>query len=150
MEFSKRFRFAEWPNPEIPPVAVGVYSIWNNEQLLYCGMSGRDIEKAIAEGNEKYGLITRLGSHASGRLSGDQFCVYVANRLVVPSLSSDDIPKFATGELTLDLLTKRFIHNHLDYQYVLLASSDEAYETERQARRGMVFGDKPFLNPLAD
>jgi hypothetical protein len=74
----------------------------------------------------------------------------VANRLVVPSLSSDDIPKFATGELTLDLLTKRFIHNHLDYQYVLLASSDEAYETERQARRGMVFGDKPFLNPLAD
>jgi len=61
---------------------------------LYCGMSGRSIENARKAGKKKYGLITRLNSHASGRLSGDQFCVYVANRLVIPSITSDMLPQF--------------------------------------------------------
>ena len=148
MKFSKRHKFADWPNKEIPQVAAGVYAIWNDEQLIYCGMSGRGLEKALSEGKKKFGLVTRLNSHASGRLSGDQFCVYVANRLVIPSLMPEDLPKFANGELKLDTLTKQFIHNHLDYQYVIVDSSKEAYDVEDKARRGDVFGIKPLLNPL--
>lgn len=148
MEFSERFQFADWPNKTIPPVAAGVYAIWNGDKLFYCGMSGRQIEQAIAQGKKKYGLITRLSSHASGRLSGDQFCVYVANRLVVPELKQEELKKFATGELKLDELTKAFIHDHLDYQYVLVESSSEAYSVEDRARKGEIFGRKPLLNPL--
>ena len=148
MQFSDRHRFADWPNLDIPSVSAGVYAIWNDSQLFYCGMSGREIEKAIASGKKKYGLVTRLNSHASGRLSGDQFCVYVANRLVIPSLAHDDLPKFASGELKLDLLTKAFIHEHLDYQYILVDSSANAYAVEDKARRGEIFGQKPLLNPL--
>lgn len=133
---------------EIPSVAAGVYAIWNDEQLFYCGMSGRGIEKAVDEGKRRYGLITRLNSHASGRLSGDQFCVYVANRLVIPELEIVDLPKFSIGELNLDLLTKRYIHDHLNYQYVIVNSSKEAYEIEADARCGEIFGTKPLLNPL--
>lgn len=148
MKFSDRHRFADWPNVDIPSVSAGVYAIWNENQLFYCGMSGRELEKAITSGKKKFGLVTRLNSHASGRLSGDQFCVYVANRLVIPSLTDDDISQFASGELKLDQLTKAFIHEHLDYQYILVASSSDAYAVEAKARRGEIFGQKPLLNPL--
>jgi len=148
MKFSKRYRFADWPNVEVPLVAVGAYAVWNSEQLFYCGMSGRALEKALEEGKRKYGLVTRLNSHAKGRLSGDQFCVYVANRLVIPNIPPEDLPKFASGELKLDILTKQFIHDHLDYQYMIVDSSKEAYEVEKKARCGLIFGMKPLLNPL--
>jgi hypothetical protein len=148
MKFSIRYSFRDWPNPAIPKVAAGVYAIWNDDQLFYCGMSGRGIETAIENRKSRYGLITRLQSHASGRLSGDQFCVYVANRLVLPSLDASSLPLFAAGELKLDHLTKDYIHDHLDYQYVLFDTSKEAYSVEDQARRGEIFGSKPLLNPL--
>jgi hypothetical protein len=84
-EFSDRHRFSRWPNRNLPAVAAGIYAVWDKDRLIYCGMSGREFEKAVEGAKPKYGLVTRLASHASGRFSGDQFCVYVANRLVVPS-----------------------------------------------------------------
>jgi len=75
-------------------------------------------------------------------------CVYVANRLVTPSLRSRDLPRISSGEQKLDLLTKQFIHDHLDYQYVTVGSSKEAYQAEAKARCGEFFGGKPLINPL--
>tara|TARA_R110001592_G_scaffold359954_2_gene667587 strand:+ start:611 stop:1051 length:441 start_codon:yes stop_codon:yes gene_type:complete len=146
VKFSNKYKFSDWPNKSIPQVAAGIYAIWNGDELFYCGMSGREIEKNINK--KKYGLITRLHSHASGRLSGDQFCVYVANRLVIPELQPNDLPLFACGELKLDELTKRYIHEHLEYQYVIVDSSSEAYAVENKARNGTLFEQKPKLNPL--
>lgn len=146
--FSNRLKFSDWSNASIPSVSAGVYAIWNKDTLLYCGMSGREIEKAIALGKSKYGMVTRLNSHASGRLSGDQFCVYVANRLVIPFLTQSDLMDFSTGKLTLDKLTKKYVRDNLDYQYLLVQSSAEARLMEDKARRGEVFGVKPLLNPL--
>jgi hypothetical protein len=146
-DFSQRFRFADWPNPAVPAVAAGVYVIWDADQLIYCGMSGREFEKAISGGRTKYGLVTRLASHASGRLSGDQFCVYVANRLVIPSLIVEQLQHFGTGKLHLDALTRLYIHKHLEYQYACVESSAAAYVLEVRCRDGNVFGVKPLLNP---
>ncbi|KJK23374.1 hypothetical protein UB46_16495 [Burkholderiaceae bacterium 16] len=146
--FSQRYRFSDWPNLEIPATAVGVYAIWDHDQLIYCGMSGREFEKAKQAGKKRYGLTTRLASHASGRLSGDQFCVYVANRLVLPSIQFEELQRFATGENTLDRLTKTYIHGRLEYQFSLVETSSQAYDLERSARSGGVFGLKPLLNPL--
>lgn len=84
--FSPRFRFASWPNLSVPAVAAGVYAIWKDGELIYCGMSGREIDSKGKAAPKKYGFVTPLNSHASGRLSGDQFCVYVANRFVIPLL----------------------------------------------------------------
>ena len=95
--FSSRFRFSDWPNPEVPNVAAGVYAIWHDEQLIYCGMSGRELEKALEAKKPRYGLVTRLESHSRGRLSGDQFCVYVANRIVIPTLRANQLHQFAAG-----------------------------------------------------
>ncbi|EPC4056260.1 TPA: hypothetical protein NKU97_004562 [Vibrio parahaemolyticus] len=144
--FSKRYKFSDWSNSDIPQVAAGVYAIWKGEELVYCGMSGRQIEKNRHKA--KFGLITRIQSHASGRLSGDQFCVYVANRLVIPSLQPEDLPRFASGELKLDGLTKSYIHENLEYQYLVVESSGEAYDIENKARSGETFGVSPLLNPI--
>jgi hypothetical protein len=146
MKFSEKFRFSDWPNKAIPSVSAGIYAIWNGDTLFYCGMSGRELEKNLHK--NKYGLVTRLHSHSTGRLSGDQFCVYVANRLVIPSLRQSDLPLFANGKLRLDALTKKYIHEHLEYQYALVDSSAEAYAAETQARNGHLFGKRPLLNPM--
>jgi hypothetical protein len=99
-QFSQRFRFSDWPNPEVPLAAPGNYAIWQGPKLIYCGMSGRQFNPEVAASRRKYGLYTRLASHASGRLSGDQFCVYVANRLVIPELEPASLARFSTGELS--------------------------------------------------
>jgi len=146
-KFTKRFKFKHWPNPNIPQVAAGVYVIWYGEELLYAGMSGREIEKAVKDGKKKYGLVTRLASHASGRLSGDQFCVYVANRIVIPELKQSQLNKFRDGTVTLDQMTKKFIRTKLEYQYLLVDRSQDAYDLENHCRSGAIFGMKPVLNP---
>jgi hypothetical protein len=146
-DFSSRHKFSDWPNPEVPAIAAGVYAVWEGETLIYCGMSGREYEKAVTSSREKYGLVTRLTSHASGRLSGDQFCVYVANRFVIPSLKPEQMDKFADGELNLDGLTKKYIHERFEYQFALVQSSSAAYALEVDCRKGIIFGVKPILNP---
>jgi len=146
--FSPRHRFAEWPNANIPPVAAGVYVVWDGDQFIYSGMSGRGYEKAVTTDTKRYGLLGRLNSHAGGRLSGNQFCVYVANRLVIPSLQPNDLARFSTGELTLDSLTRAYIREHFDYQFAITRSSSEAFALERACRDGTRFGRKPLLNPL--
>lgn len=143
----RRFRFGDWRNPEVPRVSAGVYAVWRHDtQLIYIGMSGRNIE--AHQGSRPYGLVTRLGAHASGRLSGDQFCVYIANRFVIPDLTQDQLPLFATGELRLDSLTKQYIHQHLTYDFILIETGCEARDLERQGRTGELLGTKPWLNPL--
>ena len=97
---------------------------------------------------KKYGLVTRLDSHAKGRLSGDQFNVYVANRLVIPGLEPSRLARFADGSLTLDLLTRQYIHQHFQYQYLIVDHSKEAFTLEKKCQGGEIFGKKPLLNPL--
>jgi hypothetical protein len=35
------YRFADWPNAEVPIVAVGLYTVWGSEGFIYVGMAGR-------------------------------------------------------------------------------------------------------------
>lgn len=146
--FSQRFRFSAWPNPEVPKAAAGVYAIWRGDELIYCGMSGRSIASGASLPVRRYGLVTRLNSHASGRLSGDQFCVYVANRLVLPTLAPSELAEFGSGRHTLDAYTRRLIHREFEYQFVVVGSGAEALALEARCRRGDVFGGKPLLNPM--
>src|SRR5262245_39954640 len=83
------YSFADWPNPSVPAFGAGVYTIWHNYgRVIYVGMSGRGITAETIRRNTPQGIYTRLRSHAHGRRSGDQFCVYVADRFVLPTLSS--------------------------------------------------------------
>jgi hypothetical protein len=84
------YRFADWPNPEVPNGRIGVH---RSTRLT--------------------GLRSRLASHASGRRSGDQFCIYVFDRLVLPTLSLQPIQNAAREQLSLDGLTRQLIRQSL-------------------------------------
>ena len=100
-------------------------------------MFRRAIEKNLNK--KRNGMSARLGSQALGCLSGDQFCFYVASRCVITSLFLSNLPKFAGGELELDYLTKKYIQANLEYRYVVVDSSADAFELEGKARDGSPF-----------
>ena len=118
------YSFANWPNPSVPTFGAGVYTIWNNDgRFIYVGTSGRGITAETNRRNTPRGIYTRLHSHASGRRSGDQFCVYVADRLVLPTLSQEDIDAIASGRHQMDAFVRRHIHESLCYRFVMLPRS---------------------------
>jgi hypothetical protein len=144
-------QFRDWPNLSLPLIAAGVYTIWDGTQLIYAGMAGRSLTReAITEGRRAImvkGLRQRLGSHASGRRSGDQFCVYVADRLVLATLSASEIAEIAAGELSLDARVRRYIHERLSYRWVEMADGASACALEMKIRRGLLAAGMPLLNP---
>ena len=141
--------FSEWPNPDVPAVAFGVYTVWlPDAKLLYVGMSGRGM-KVNPDEVKRRGLWTRLNSHASGRRSGDQFCVYVCDRQIVPNLSADQLKAVGEGLLLLDGLTRQYIRDRLSYRFIVTSDSASAYRIERLVQAGVLEAGKPILNPLA-
>lgn len=140
--------FSDWPNPAVPIFGAGVYTIWHrNGHFVYVGMSGRGITADTPRRNAPQGLYTRLQSHASGRRSGDQFCVYVADRLVLPSLSPEDIADIGSGRHQMDALVRRYIHENLYYRFVMLPDGAAAYVVEVAIKRGQWEHGRPLLNP---
>ena len=149
LEKGPRHRFSDWPNPSVPKAAAGVYTVWEHGRLIYVGMSGRALAaEDVAEPAKAKGLWTRLDSHASGRRSGDQFCVYVCDRFVVPHLSPQQQAQIGDGVLLLDALTRKHIHDHFEYRYVTVDNGNDAFALEREVQRGALSVGKPFLNPL--
>ena len=145
--FSKRFKFKNWPQKNFPAVAAGIYLIWDGQTLLYVSTAGKDLDKALRSGKNKFGLITRLNSHASGRAAGDQFCTLLSNRIVIPSLKNSQLNKFREGSLTLDQMTKKYIRTNLEYQYLLVENFQDAIDLEGYCKSGTIFKTKPLLNP---
>ena len=56
--------------------------------------------------------------------------------------------RFEDGSLTLDLLTRQYIHQHYQYQYLVGDHSKEAFTLEKKCQGGEIFGKKTLLNPL--
>lgn len=150
LQDSAALKFADWPDARVPRRAAGVYTIWREEGLLYAGMSGRgaQVEDFVSGGDGKaVGLWTRLHTHASGRRSGDQFNVYVCDRFIVPALSRDQQQAIASGQLSLDRMTRDFIRQNLTYRYLVCRDGAEALATERAVRVGQLPAGRPYLNP---
>jgi hypothetical protein len=153
LEAGPLHRFRDWPNDQVPKRAAGVYTVWDGDRLVYVGMSGRAMTADDPEVNPggravPKGLRTRLNAHASGRRSGDQFCVYICDRFVVPALTPSELQQLAAGSLSLDGLTRRFVHDRLSYRYVVTADGIEAGRLEAEVRRGALSVGPPYLNPL--
>jgi hypothetical protein len=143
--------FRDWPDASVPYFAAGIYTIWDAEgRFIYVGMSGRSIKAGMAIPNRPHGLVTRLHSHAQGRRSGDQFCVYVADRLVLSTLTAEDFASVASGRHSLDAYVRRYIHQHLGYRFSVCGDGAEAAAIQRQIKRGEWPMGKPLLNPQPD
>ncbi len=71
----------------------------------------------------------------------------MCDRLVVPSLTRDQLLSIGDGSLLLDALTKRFIRDHLIYAYRVTDDGAEALQLERDIQRDGLEGEVPRLNP---
>ncbi|MFI6516986.1 hypothetical protein ACIBF1_15635 [Spirillospora sp. NPDC050679] len=149
LQYGPAYRFADWPNPKVPRYAAGVYTIWEEAQFIYVGMSGRSIradQPPPAQGKD-HGLRTRLRSHAAGRRSGDQFAVYICDRFVVPTLTPEQQADIASGVLQLDALTRNYIHERLSYRFTVTKGGKAAFDLERAIKDGALPAGRPYLNP---
>jgi hypothetical protein len=114
-------------NPAVPTFGAGVYTIWHQDgRFIYVGMSGRGITTDTVHRSRPLGIYTRLKSHASARRSGDQFCAYVADRLVLPSFSLEDVTAIVSGRHQMDAFVRRYIHENLKYRFAMLPDAAAA------------------------
>ncbi len=144
--------FSDWPVDAVPDVAAGVYAIWDQDRLVYVGMSGRgrskeELDELRAKG-KRSGLFGRLASHASGARSGDQFCVYVADLLVLPHLSAEQMSAIGARKLRFDTLVKDYVHERLTFRFMETDDGAEALRIEAELKAGAL-GQAPLLNPAS-
>jgi hypothetical protein len=136
--------FADWRKSDVPHVAIGLYTVWKDDQFLYVGRSGGADAAKLTERRaaaKKSALYNRLKSHASGRKSGDQFCTYVADKLLA-----------AAGHPTTDDFVKKYVCEHLSYRFYAFGDltkkeQDAARKIEDFIREGKTQLGKPLLNP---
>jgi hypothetical protein len=139
--------FSDRPNEAVPHFGPGVYTIWHRDgRFIYVGMSGRSITSDSKPGKSPQGLYTRLQSHFRGRRSGDQFCVYVADRLVLPSLSSEAIKDVVAATHQMDAHVRTYIHENLGYRFEMLPDGKAAFALEALIKSGEWPHGKPLLN----
>ena len=124
----------------------GIYTIWRGTEFLYVGIAGRGLD-LNADHKRKRGLLDRLDSHRAGRRSGDQFAVYVCDRLVLATLSPEQMKCISAGELSLDALTRVYIHQHLSYRFTTTNAYAEAQAVEITLAKGVTSVGAPLLNP---
>ena len=114
-----------------------LYSIFHNEEFIYIGRCGVTNFQHF-----------RLNSHRSGRRSGDQFCIYIQDYYVLPSLintlkESKEEYVFEKGKL--DREVGNFISENLRLKY-LSVQKDDVVDLENRIREGK-YGRTPKLNP---
>lgn len=141
--------FGTWPTTPVPKGPPGVYTVWDGTTFLYVGMSWR--EPTTTTTGTSLGLWGRLNSHASGRRSGDQFCIYICDRFVIGSLTPDELVEVATGHRSLDRMTRDFVRRRLSYRYITTTTGADARAIEAAIRKnGLTAHGTPLLNPSTD
>jgi hypothetical protein len=127
--------------PEVPTKGAGIYTVWDeDEKLVYVGVAGRNPNGT--------GLATRLKSHASGRRSGDQFCVYVADHYVLPELTRQQIDAVAASELSMDALVCEKVQRSFRFRIATVPDYKTALAIETRIKTGAGACGVPMLNPI--
>ena len=133
--------FSEKPSKHIPNKGSIIYLVWDKkENFIYIGISR--LQKSL----EKRSPLSRMVSHASGRKSGDQFCIYIHDFYVIPKLIEKG--QYSPSIGVFDKLTKDFIQSNLSYRFVGFETDDSdeiVRRLENQIKSG-AFGFSPFLN----
>jgi hypothetical protein len=142
LESGPDYRFADFRTLRdvIPGSGAGVYTIWDDEEaLVYVGIAGRNPDGK--------GLASRLRSHADGRRSGDQFCVYVADHYVMPELTREQIEAIRDSRLSMDALVREKIRMSFSFRFATTADYRSARAIEDMVKEGRLRGGAPRLNP---
>lgn len=133
-------RFSEGIAAEVPASGAGIYTIWDEDgDLVYVGVAGRNPAGS--------GLAGRLRSHASGRRSGDQFCVYVADHYVLPELTREQVEAIAASQLSMDSLVREKVRGSFRFRISVAPDYSAALSVENWVKSGAASCGPPKLNP---
>ena len=139
LERGRLYWFKDW-SPSDVPEEPGVYTVWNDAgEFLYVGT-------ATSSGRSK-GLRSRLRSHARGRRGGDQFNVYVADRLVLQTLEKKQIGDISAGVLLFDDLIRDYNREHLSFRFCRCPETNPKDIEDLLKDGRWPHGKKPVLNP---
>ena len=131
-----------------PSIWRGVYTIWDaQERFVYVGMSGRSIITGQTRRRNRPTASIRASRAMPADVGGDQFCVYVMDRLVPPTLSSSDIAAISSGEHQMDAFVRRYIHENLRYRFLMVPDGATAFRYEGAIKDGDWAHGCPLLNP---
>jgi hypothetical protein len=97
----------------VQPARWRLHGLGQRRALRVRGMWGRGLTL-----DRPVKASSRLASHAAGRRSGDQFCVHVGDRLVLPTLAPEQIVEIAPGRLQFDSLVRGYIRSRLAYPFI--------------------------------
>lgn len=132
--------FADWPDPTVPMGGAGVYTIWDG--------AGRFLHAGIAiAGEGKGGLRLCLAAHASGRRLADDVCIQLADRLLLPTLTQEEIRAIAAAQQSMDALLRDFIRRELRYRWAACSTVAEARAAAAMLRAGDWPHGMPLLKP---
>lgn len=145
--FSEGPLYSFKPNPRgiIPEYGSIIYTIWDKQdRWVYVGIGGlgRNPQTPLAERRP----VSRILQHRSGLRSGDQFCIYVHDHYVVPTL---DLQNYNFQKGHLDRLTRNVIQSELSYRFIVLQSEDGVSRVraiEAELKRGVAGYGRPLLN----
>jgi hypothetical protein len=147
LEYGELHRFADFPAlTELPRSGAAIYTIWDDDgALVYVGVSGRSTTSRTVPWG-------RLRSHWSGRRSGDQFCVYVADHSVLPSLTREQIEAIAAPQPTLymDDLVATVVREQFGFRVAVAPDYVAALAIEGAIKAGALAAGRPRLNPPRD
>jgi hypothetical protein len=141
---SSPISFGDDCRKHIPTTGSVVYTVWNQENdFIYVGISG------LQDSLEKRNPLSRIQSHASGRKSGDQFCVYVHDFYVIPEIVKENA--YEPSRRDLDRRTKAYIQRNLSYRFKSFQNEDSVKivrNLEKEIKKGILTPNPPIFNGI--
>lgn len=117
---------------DIPAHGSIIYTVFlDKSEFIYVGIGGLS-GKTVLDRNPQ----SRIRQHTQGTRSGDQFCIYIQDFYVLPTLIGQP---YTPLKGHLDRLTKKFIQTRLTYRYTVI-QSDDSNEVVRRIERELQAG----------
>ena len=127
---------------DIPEYGSIIYTVFlDKTEFIYVGIGGLSGSTV-----EKRNPRSRIKQHTQGTRSGDQFCIYIQDFYVIPSILNKS---YEPKKGYLDQLTKEFIQSRLSYRFIVVQTEDSdkvVRRLEREIQSGSFNGFKPTLN----
>lgn len=129
---------------DIPEYGSIIYAVFlDKSEFIYVGIGGLS-GKSVTDRNPR----SRIRQHTQGTRSGDQFCIYIQDFYVLPTLIGQ---AYTPVKGYLDKLTKEFIQTRLTYRYYVVQSDDSdkvVRRLERELQSGQHGHAIPKLNGM--
>lgn len=117
---------------DIPAHGSIIYTVFlDKSEFIYFGIGGLS-GKTVLDRNPQ----SRIRQHTQGTRSGDQFCIYIQDFYVLPTLIGQP---YTPLKGNLDRLTKESIQTRLTYRYTVI-QSDDSIEVVRRIERELQAG----------